>query len=143
MAQKGFMKKSRERTKCDLARYLIEGDFNKETMADLLFYTCAPGSIVRDPKRAKRAKGEITKMMKDPDFKEIYRQEMLSLAAPKYSRAMHKLEEQLDSNQPWLVNKAANDLINQYKAYVVGDDDKSLTIKVEGMPDLGTPDGDK
>ena len=47
-----------------------------------------------------------------------------------------------DDKWGFLSNKAANDLLNRYWAVVMGEDDKQIVVKVEGMPDLGTPDAD-
>jgi len=40
------------------------------------------------------------------------------------------------------VNKAANDILSRFLPNIMGENDKQVVVKVEGMPTLGTPDAD-
>ena len=76
----------------------------------------------------------------DEKFQEYYRSLVTDWSVHHVGRALRKLSEQIDSNQPWLANKAANDVLLQSKALTAGIDDGTVVVKVEGMPELGTPD---
>ena len=43
-------------------------------------------------------------------------------------------------DQPWLQNKAANDLLNYGKNQIYGDEEKAINVRIEGMPDIGSPE---
>jgi hypothetical protein len=45
-------------------------------------------------------------------------------------------------DQAWLQNKAANDLLNYGKSQIFGDEERAIHVKVEGMPEIGSPDDD-
>ena len=40
----------------------------------------------------------------------------------------------------WLQNKAANDLLNYGKQQIYGDEEKTVHVQIDGMPDIGSPD---
>ena len=44
------------------------------------------------------------------------------------------------ADQPWLQNKAANDLLNFGKSQIYGDEERTVHVQIEGMPDIGSPD---
>ena len=92
-----------------------------------------------------KAARTLHKWMKDPKFIEGYRALMREFAFSAVGTSIKRLMKQVDiEDDKWgfLSNKAANDLLNRYWAVVMGEDDKQIVVKVEGMPDLGTPDAD-
>lgn len=82
----------------------------------------------------------LRKMRKDEKFQEYYRSLVSEWSMHHVGKAYNKLAEQIDSNQPWLANKAANDVIAHSKMMLTGMDDGTMVVKVEGMPELGTPE---
>ena len=55
--------------------------------------------------------------------------------------AIERLEKQVDSDNDWVANKAANDYINLAKTTGVFESgEKAIHVKVEGMPEIGSPD---
>lgn len=93
-----------------------------------------------EKKQIEEGKRKLRKLRKDEKFQEYYRSLITEWSIHHVGRALNKLSEQIDSNQPWLANKAANDILNQSKALTSGVDDGTVVVKVEGMPELGTPD---
>lgn len=83
----------------------------------------------------------MCRIRKRPEFMEIWRDEVLNVVIAASGKAIKKLTYQLDDEkQPWLVNKAANDIINLSRGLIFGDEDKTVTVKISGMPELGSPD---
>jgi len=115
--------------------------------ADMMFRGYTDEEMVKElwPQKTEKnqiqaAKQRLQRLRKDEKFQEYYRTLIQQWSIAHVGRALRKLSEQIDSNQPWLANKAANDVLQQSKALTSGVDDGTVVIKVEGMPELGTPD---
>ena len=92
-----------------------------------------------------KAARKLHAWMEDPKFVEGYRAIVRQIAFPACGAAIQRLLKQVgieDEKWGFLSNKAANDILTRLWAAVMGDDDKQIVVKVEGMPDLGTPDAD-
>ena len=141
MAKDTFWKYTRAKTIANLAKLDIEG-MPRDDICAVLFDIRAENSMT-DPKKLTRARGLLTALRKDPTYKDIHRSTMLDMAAPAFDEAV-ALKQKLmrESNNDWLRSNTASDIIALYKPYVLGDEEKALTIKFEGMPEIGTPDGD-
>ena len=85
------------------------------------------------------ARRKLHQWMDNKGFAECYKSEVKRLYTPIYSKALAKIAEQIDSNLPWLANKAANDILTRVPT-LIGDDDNTIRVQIEGMPELGTPD---
>ena len=59
---------------------------------------------------------------------------------PMMSEALRRIRTQMQKDDQWLGNKAANDLLAFGKSRIFGEEDRAVTVKVEGMPELGSPD---
>ena len=92
------------------------------------------------PEKMRAAKERLSRLRKDEKFQEYYRTLIQEWSFHHVGKAYNKLVEQIDSDQPWLANKAANDVLTQSKQLITGMDDNSIVVRVEGMPELGTPD---
>ena len=91
------------------------------------------------PQEKQKARRELHKTQDLPGFLDCYKSEVKRLYTPVYSKALAKIAEQIDSNLPWLANKAANDILTRVPT-LIGDDDNTIRVQIEGMPELGTPD---
>ena len=58
------------------------------------------------------------------------------------AEAVQVIKGQLRSDQGWLQNKAANDLLNYGKGQIYGDEERTVHVQIEGLPDIGSPDDD-
>jgi hypothetical protein len=92
------------------------------------------------PGQKRNCKTRLQKLRKDEKFQEYYRSLVTEWSIHHVGRAYNKLAEQIECDQPWLANKAANDVIQHSKQMLTGMDDGTVVVKVEGMPELGTPD---
>jgi hypothetical protein len=142
MAKDTFWKMTRAKTIAKLALLDIEG-MPRDNICAVLFNIMADGTITEDPKKLTRARGMLTALRKDPTYKDIHRSTLLDMAAPAFDEALSEKQKLMrESNNEWLRSNVASDIIALYKPYVLGDEEKALTIKFEGMPEIGTPDGD-
>ena len=77
------------------------------------------------------------------DTKAIWDDEVRNVIRQCIPRAVSRISQQIDSKEGWLANKAANDVVNLAKTTSVFQaDDKAVTVKIEGMPEIGSPDDD-
>lgn len=118
-----------------ICRMYLEGAKEKEIM--LCVYGVGEDST--DTERRK-ARNKLRDVIRNPKVQECYRAMLRERAMPATGAAMNKLMEQLDDKSGWLANKAANDVLNKFWPVMMGEEDHSIVVKVEGMPQLGTPD---
>lgn len=90
-------------------------------------------------KALSKARRDMQMVMETPGFAECYRAMIKEMAWPVYGEAIDIIRKQLNHSNGWLANKAANDLLNRFAPVVMGEDSKAITVKIEGMPELGTP----
>ena len=116
------------------------------TAADMMFHGYTDEEIVRalwrvdeDPKRLRNGKARLRNLRKDEKFQEYYKSIITEWTARNIGKALNKLAEQIDSKQPWLANKAANDVLVQSKPFMT-DSDNTVVVRMEGLPELGSPD---
>lgn len=93
-----------------------------------------------DKKRIHRCDQQMTRWRKHPDFLAIWKDEVKHILVRSAGRAYRRLSNQVDDEQAWLANKAANDLINSARAVIFGEDEKVVTVQVTGMPEIGNPE---
>lgn len=89
------------------------------------------------------AECKMSRWRQRPDAKEIWDDEMKARVLRHVTRAVSRLEQQIDNAKPWVANKAANDYINLAKTTgVFTSEERALNVKIEGLPDIGSPDDD-
>ena len=93
-----------------------------------------------DPKKVRSAKDKLRKLRRSEKFQEYYRSIITEWTVHNVGKALNRISTQVDSNIPWLANKAANDILNQSKVFMTGVDDNTVVIKMDGMPQLGSPE---
>ena len=83
---------------------------------------------------------KMSRWRKLPEFESIWKDEVKSILLGCTSEAIQVIKGQLREDLPWLRNKAANDLLNYGKSQIYGDEERAVHVKIEGMPDIGSPD---
>ena len=106
----------------------IWGDFDKNTD--------------EGKKKLRNNKCRLRNLRNDEKFQEFYRSLVTEWRVHHAGKALETIAKQMDSNQPWLANKAANDVLTYSKELITGADDNTVLIKFEGMPELGVPEDD-
>lgn len=80
-------------------------------------------------------------LRRDPVFVEYYKSIITEWSIHNVGPALNKLADQMrNSSEPWLVNKAINDILNRGMATFQSEDANKVKVEIVGMPDLGTPD---
>lgn len=93
-----------------------------------------------DKKAVKNARAKLRTLRKNPKFQEYYNSIVTEFRVHGYGKAMHKLVELVDDNNPWLALQAAVNVISKTEKLVTGDEENAVTVKIEGLPELGAPD---
>ena len=79
-----------------------------------------------------------------PDIQPIWDDEVRSFVRQCIPSAMSRIRQQVNDDNGWLANKAANDVIGLAKTTsIFQQEDKAVSVRIEGMPDIGTPDQDE
>lgn len=117
--------------------------------AEMMFRGMKDEEIVRelfrtgdDEKKIRTGKDRLRRLRKNEDFQEYYRTIITEWSVHNVGRALNRLSTQIDDKNPWVANKAANDILNQSKKLTAGNDENSIVLKFEGMPELGEPGED-
>lgn len=56
-----------------------------------------------------------------------------------YDKALGVMESQLDSENEWVKQNAARDILTRFQQAVVGDEANEVIVRFEGMPTIGEP----
>lgn len=89
----------------------------------------------------RRGMAKLRKWQALPGFAECYRAIVREIAMPSYGRALARIDQQIDDSNPWIAQGAAREVLQRYGPAIMGEDDQTVTVKIEGMPEIGTPDG--
>lgn len=96
-----------------------------------------------DKKTRHNAECRISAWQKRPDFKPIWEDELAARVRRRVPGAIDRIDTQIDNQNDWVANKAANDFISLAKALgVIKTEDTAVKVQISGMPDLGSPDDD-
>ena len=95
------------------------------------------------PNQLQKYDQQMYRWRKHPYFDQVWKDEVRKVLYQAAGKSISVLEKQLDKDDvPWLQNKAANDLLAQGRQVIWGEEEKSLHITFEGMPEVGEPDAD-
>ena len=96
--------------------------------------------VEADPKAAAAADCKMARWRKRPEFDTIWKDEVKNILYGCTAEAIQVIKGQLRDDIPWLKNKAANDLLNYGKQQIYGDEERAVHVKIEGMPEIGSPE---
>jgi len=120
------------------ARMLADG-YSLTKIASVLWNVTKPDGNT-DKGKLDSALVQLRKWRRMPEFTELYRETLREMTEPACGKAMKRITEQVDDENPWIAQNAAREVLTRFLPIVMGEDDKTITIKVEGMPELGTPE---
>ena len=96
---------------------------------------------VTDPVKKNAAESAMYRWRHRPDAQPIWDDEIKERVRRNVTRAISRLEQQIDHAKPWVANKAANDYITlATKTSIFVSEEKAVNVKIEGLPDIGSPD---
>ena len=75
-----------------------------------------------------------------PCYEAVWKDEVRRVLYKCSGEAINTIKSQMRQEDGWLRNKAANDLLNYGKQQIYGDEEKTVHVQIEGMPDIGSPD---
>ena len=93
-----------------------------------------------DKKKLANGRARLAALRRKESFLEYYRSLVTEWSVHNVGRALVKLAYQIDDPNGWLANKAANDILTQSKRMVLGNDENEITVKIEGLPEIGEPE---
>lgn len=119
----------------DACQMLFQGKTDEEIIVKLF------NADLKDKKDRRNKLEKLRRFMKSKRFEEYYKSMITEWTVHNTGRALNKLTEQLDHDQPWLANKAANDILQRVpKSMFAAEDENTIKVVVEGAPALGTPE---
>lgn len=94
-----------------------------------------------DPKDKHNAECKLHNWRHRPDAEAIWDDEMKARVRRRVPAAVDRLEKQIDNDNDWVANKAANDYIGLAKTVgIFQTEEKAISVKIEGLPDIGSPE---
>ena len=96
-------------------------------------------SVQETARRVRRTEETILGWMSDPDFMEQYRRRILQSQIVNYARAVERIGAMLEDENPTVVQRAAHEALEQFEDAAMRMSGQEMTIKVEGMPEIGMP----
>lgn len=80
-----------------------------------------------------------------PCYEATWKDEVKRVLYGSTGPALRVLSKQLAGTEglPWLQNKAANDLLQYGKGQIFGDEERTVNVQINGLPDIGSPDQDE
>ena len=119
----------------DAAQLVFQGKSNREIAIEIL---------KADPENKNDMQAKVKRvktLLKTDKFQAYYKSMITEWTVHNVGRALTKLTDQLDHDQPWLANKAANDILQRVPKSLFSDEDENtIKVVVEGAPVLGTPE---
>lgn len=93
-----------------------------------------------DPKTYHNYECKMSRLRKHPAYLDTWKDEISKVSVKLMNKGLKKIMQQMEAPEPWLANKAANDGVNFARSRVFAEEDRAVSVRIEGMPDLGTPD---
>lgn len=85
--------------------------------------------------------GTIDRWITSEEAHEEYVRQMKAIVKHSFTKAVHRLDKQIDSENEWIAQGASREIIGRYGASVLGEDKQEITVHITGgMPDVGMPD---
>lgn len=93
-----------------------------------------------NPKEYHNLECKLTRWRQHPKYEETWKDEVRKQSYSMMSKAVRKLNQQVNSDTDWLANKAANDIVAFAGKRIFGNEDNTVNVQVTGMPDIGSPE---
>ena len=93
-----------------------------------------------DPKVYHNLECKLSRWRKHPKYEECWKDEIRQYDFRDYSLARKVLRKGMRSQEDWLSMQAAVNALNNSGKRIFRDEENTVTVRIEGMPDLGSPD---
>ena len=90
------------------------------------------------------ADSTMSRWRKLPEFTDIWKEEVDKILLKHAGTAVKVISNLMaQSDKPWLQLQAANSLLQYSKSRIYAGDENAVSVKIEGLPDIGTPEQDE
>ena len=94
-----------------------------------------------DPKDKARAEQYMHRWRHRPDADAIWQDELRAVVRRHVPAAIGRINKQINSDTEWLANKASNDVVAlASRIGAIKTQETAMTIEIQGLPDIGSPD---
>ena len=97
------------------------------------------GVIDPESREYKNARSRLYRLKNNPKFIEYFNSIVTEFRVHGYGKAMHKLTDMIDNDNPWVALQAANTVLAHTERAVINETENTVTVKIEGLPTLGVP----
>lgn len=133
-----------EAWKIQAAELMFQGMIDEDIAKILWPLQFAVEDEDRLKKNRRNALTRLRMLRKEPKFQEYYNSLVTEWKVHSLGPALKALRGQVDQKKDlWLQNKAANDILNNTKELHQSKEENAITVKFEGMPELGVPGADE
>ena len=131
-----------DKRKMQVIRLIAEGRKLKDIII-AVFSVLDENGVDSDRKKDNNAYAMVQGWMRVPEFQEEYRNVIREMAYVRVGKASAVFDRQMDDTNPWVAAGAAREVLARFAPYVMGAEEQSITVKIEGMPELGVPETDE
>ena len=87
---------------------------------------------------------KLSRWRKHPKYEQVWKEEVRKQDYMDYTNARKVLRKSMNNEKDgWLAMQSAVNVMNSSGKRIYADEDSAVTVRIEGMPDLGTPDQDE
>ena len=86
---------------------------------------------------------KLTRWRKHPKYIETWMDEVKQHDFGDYVKARKTLRRSMDDPDKWLAMQSAVNVMNTAGKRIFGNEENMITVKVDGLPDIGTPETDE
>ena len=86
---------------------------------------------------------KLSRWRKHPKYIETWMDEVKQHDFGDYVKARKTLRRSMDDPDKWLAMQSAVNVMNTAGKRIFGNEENMITVKVEGLPDIGTPETDE
>lgn len=93
-----------------------------------------------DPKAYHNMECRLSDWRKHPKYEETWRDEVRKQDFGDYSLARKTLRRSMKADDQWLAMQSAVNVLNNSGKRIFGAEENAVTVRIEGLPDIGSPD---
>lgn len=93
-------------------------------------------------KEIHNADATMSRWRKHPMFDQVWKDEVRSQEYADYSEARKVLRQGMRQSDGWLAMNSAVNVLSNANKRLFHDEDTAVTVKIEGLPDIGSPDSE-
>lgn len=100
-------------------------------------------NIGHDEEGYHAAECRLSRWSDHPKYEEVWKDEVRKQDYGDYTKARKTLRRSMDDSDKWLAMQSAVNVLNNSGKRIFGDEDKTVHVQIEGLPDIGTPDAEE